>query len=309
MSQSDVFDHVIEAPDPELRDRYQGLIGIDHPKSRIHQEAILLFAPGRLMEWSRQHYGEVLRGVTDIANRTPLMIFGGDVGTGKTALATSFPDTVARALDAHITVFHLGLASRGQGAVGEMTKRLGTAFSQVVQHARHNEEVGSSPAHAAVLVIDEADSVAQSRDLDQMHHEDRAGVNAIIRGIDSLSDPSIAAICIMCTNRLEAIDPAVHRRAALSLTFARPTKEQRQAVLEWLLGSALQAHEYEKLAQATGAKSNGGPMYTFSDLRSRLVPAILRRALNDGPVTVEMALEATEELEPTTPFAGIDGNP
>ena len=53
--------------------------------------------------------------------------------------------------------------------------------------------------------------MAQSRELGQMHHEDRAGVNALIRGVDYL---------VMCTNRLEALDHAVpiRRRKIESLT-------------------------------------------------------------------------------------------
>ena len=56
-----------------------------------------------------------------------------------------------------------------------------------------------------------------------MHHEDRAGVNAFIRGVDRLSNGQLPAAVIMCTNRLGALDPAVKRRAADILTFARPT--------------------------------------------------------------------------------------
>lgn len=301
----EIFDDVIEVPDPDLHDRYAGLVAIEHVKDRLLQEGLLLLAPGRLHDWSQEHYDMVLPGVVDLAQRTPLIILGGDVGTGKTVLATSFPDALARDMRLDLTVFHLGLGSRGQGAVGEMTRRLGAAFTQVAEHARRTGSPQSStPSHGAVLVIDEADSVVQSRDLDQMHHEDRAGVNAIIRGIDTLADADVAAICVMCTNRAECIDPAVRRRATLTMTFARPNYEQRRAVLIGQLGVALTDTEYDKLAAATG-EANGCPSYTFSDLRTRLVPEILLRCLSSGPITLQAALDAVDSVEPTPPFGAL----
>ena len=300
----EVFDEVLEVPDPDLQDRYAGLVGVDSVKERLLQEGLLLLAPNRIREWSLEHYDSVLPGVADLAHRPPLIILAGDVGTGKTALATCFPDALARQTGIDLTVFHLGLSSRGHGAVGEMTRRLGAAFSRVADHAR--QAVGgptSEPAHGAVFVIDEADSVAQSRDLDQMHHEDRAGVNAIIRGIDQLAHPTVAAICVMCTNRGDAIDPAVQRRATLTLAFDRPTPEQRASVLKSLLGEALTDTEYDKLAAATG-EASARVGYTFSDLRTRLAPEILLRCLSAGPITLSIALDAAESIEPTAPFGG-----
>lgn len=301
MTTADLFDDVREVPDPVVADQYRRLVGVDALKEQIEQQAALLLVPDQLIEWSQEHYGKSLPAVADLAHRTPLLLLGGDVGTGKTAIATSFPDAVARQLGIDLTVYHLGLSSRGQGAVGEMTKRLSAAFAEVVDRARNRGE-GTRPSHGAVLVIDEADSVAQSRDLEQMHHEDRAGVNAIIRGIDTLAAPEVTAICVMCTNRMEAIDPAVHRRAALSLEFGRPNREQRVALLSSLLDTSLTAKEYEKLADATGETEQHTIAYTFSDLRNRVVPALLLRGLANGPVTLEMALDAVDEVQPTAPF-------
>lgn len=299
---SDLFDEVLEAPDPDLAERYGALVGIDEMKVQIEQQAALLLVPETLIAWSKEHYGLVLPAVDDVAHRTPLLLLGGDVGTGKTAVATTFPDAVARDLDLELTVYHLGLSSRGQGAVGEMTKRIGAAFAEVAKRARSEGRSSASQRHGAVLVIDEADSVAQSRDLDQMHHEDRAGVNAIIRGIDTFASPGVAALCVMCSNRLSAIDPAVQRRAALSLSFERPNRAQRLAVLQSLLGPALRPEEYEKLADATGERKGGSYGYTFSDLRTRLLPELLVRGLSHGPITLQMAIDAADELPPTAPF-------
>ena len=71
-----------------------------------------------------------------------------------------------------------------------------------------------------------------------MHHEDRAGVNALIRGVDDFATGNLPAIVVMCTNRLDALDPAVRRRAAVTFTFNRPNEAQRQAFLQAGTGRA-----------------------------------------------------------------------
>jgi AAA+ superfamily predicted ATPase len=69
-----------------------------------------------------------------------------------------------------------------------------------------------------------------------MLHEDKAGVNALIRGIDSIQGLPVAVLVIMCTNRHSAIDPAVRRRSAATFEFNRPSQEQCAALLKNYLG-------------------------------------------------------------------------
>src|SRR6202000_905474 len=84
---------------------------------------------------------------------------------------------------------------------------------------------------ALIFFIDEADALAQSRESAQMHHEDKAGVNALIRGIDSIATSKLPVLMEMCTNRLSARDRAVRRRAASVFEFDRPGDEQRMVLL------------------------------------------------------------------------------
>jgi hypothetical protein len=72
------------------------------------------------------------------------------------------------------------------GAVGEMTTLLTAAFEKVTDAAKGGRDSRGKIRSGVVLLVDEADALAQSRDLAEMHHEDRAGVNALIRGIDAL---------------------------------------------------------------------------------------------------------------------------
>ena len=136
-----------------------------------------------------------------------------------------------------------------------------------------------------------------------MHHEDRAGVNALIRGVDDLATGNIPAIVVMCTNRLDALDPAIRRRAAVTFTFARPNDEQRQAflkpVLEELGFSAQQIHS---LVASTGATHGRKYGYTYSDLAQRLLPGLLLSAYPSSPITFDLAKDVIERHPPTPPF-------
>lgn len=80
----------------------------------------------------------------------------------------------------------------------------------------------------------------------------------------------------MCTNRLSALDPAVRRRAADILAFARPDDDQRRYLLTTRLEPlGLKSGQIDALVDATGPTRKDGFGFTFSDLTQRLLPAIV----------------------------------
>ncbi len=91
-------------------------------------------------------------------DRPPLFIFAGDVGTGKTALAETFGDAVARESNIRIALYALSLTARGTGAVGEMTSLLSAAFNEVKDAARKGSGRGGKHNSGIILLIDEADA-------------------------------------------------------------------------------------------------------------------------------------------------------
>lgn len=212
------------------------------------------------------------------------MLFSGDVGTGKTALAETFGHQVARSEKITVRAMHMSLKARGAGAVGEMTRLVTAAFDEVEKIACDNHTPGKKPSSAVILIIDEADALAQSRGLDRMHHEDRAGVNALIRGINRLTSRRLPVIVVMCTNREGAIDPAVMRRASARFSFERPNDERRQEVLTDAFGRILPQEDIASLVQVTGPLNGRTYGFTYSDLTQRLVPSILLAAFPDRPV-------------------------
>ncbi|MGW9171085.1 AAA family ATPase [Streptomyces decoyicus] len=300
-SQDDLFHPVIELPEPTRRARYDRLVGLEGVKLRLRKEAALLTDPRRLQAWADTHHGGDVAALTLFADRAPLFVFAGDVGSGKSALAESFGCDLADFLSLPVYLYRLKLAARGSGLVGEMTSLIGDSFTHM--HAMGKRVSGSQGARAVqILVVDEADALVQSREAQQMHHEDRAGVDAFLAGIDSLAGAQLPVVVVVCTNRLGALDPAVMRRAAATFAFTRPGDEQRHTVLTQALdGLGIRPETVRKVVELTGPASDR-PGYTFSDLTQRLVPATVLRAFPDRPVTDEDLLALAQELEPTPVF-------
>ena len=299
----DLFENIIEFPDPNAKRRYDRLVGLEEVKTRLSKEARILLNPTLLDDWSTHQHGSRINLVNKFRERSPMFIFYGDVGTGKTELAETFGDAIAREEGVPVTLYRLSLAARGTGAVGEMTMLISTAFAQVTEAARKIAVKKRKPQAAVILVIDEADALAQSRELAQMHHEDRAGVNALIRGISGFATANLPAVIVMCTNRLASIDPAVRRRAGDTFQFGRPNEIQRREMLSCLLEANISESQIAELAKATGANGASSYGYTYSDIAQRLLPEIVIDSFPDRPVSFERAVAIVKRLTPTPPFS------
>lgn len=297
---TDLFEEDLDMPDPNADLRYAQLVGLDHVKERLAKEAELILRPAMIEQWSTEHHGGVLAAVRRMESRPPLFVFEGDVGSGKTTLAETFPSGIARRHGISVKVRRLSLRSRGSGAVGEMTRLIGMAFDAVAADARRH-----TTNRPTVLVVDEADALAQSREAAQMHHEDRAGVNALIRGINMLSaEPKLATLVVLCTNRPGAIDPAVRRRAAAEFYFGRPNDEQRRVLLSDLLTDArFKPADIEQIVSATGPTADRDYGYAYSDIVDRLVPAAVLAAYPDRPLNLDIVLDQIMRHPPTKPFS------
>lgn len=298
-----LFERRITYPDFAARDRFARLVGLDDQKSRLTKMLSLLVNPSGLEAWAKKHHPQMNGLMTTILRRPPLVVLAGDVGSGKTELAETVGDAVARQEGIDLTLFPLSLSARGQGRVGEMTQLLSSAFDYSIAEATKLKGSNGKARGGLILLIDEADALAQSRENAQMHHEDRAGVNAFIRGIDRMANAALPTAVIMCTNRLGALDPAVKRRAADILTFGRPDTAQRQALLAGPLTElGFKAAEIERLVAATGEREDQPYGFTFSDLTQRLLPGIVLDAYPAGAVRPDRAVELTQKMLPTPPF-------
>lgn len=301
-----LFDYILAFPDHNLDVSYDELVGLEDIKDRLISETELLLNPAKLASWSISKYGKVIPLVKLFEKRYPLYIFAGDVGTGKTTLAESFGDHLAKKNNIHLSLFRLSLNTRGAGSVGDMTRLINQAFKVIADFTDQLKNGDGSYASAVILLIDEADALAQSRDMDNMQHEDRAGVNGIIQGIDTVAKSHIPVIIVMCTNRLSAIDPAVRRRAAAIFQFKRPNDVQREVLLKrYLDGTNLTDENYQELVKLTGPNESRDYGYTYSDFVQNLLPALVLETFPDKTVTLDGIRKLLERIPPTPPLKGL----
>lgn len=302
-----LFHPVITLPDDVRADRYARLVGLEAIKIRLRKEAAVLADPSNLIDWARKHHPKVKaddQSFTLLKDRAPLLLFAGDVGSGKSALAESFGCDLATHLGIEVELWRLKLATRGSGHVGEMTGLIAAAFEEVASEAKlgRNHSTGRV-SKITIMVIDEADALVQSREATQMHHEDRAGVDAFLAEIDNLTGSGTPILVVMCTNRLAALDPAVKRRAAATFEFARPDEDQRRQVI----ASAFKNYELDddtidKIVIATGPQGPDRCGFTYSDLTQRLLPTAVLAAYPDDSITSDLLLAVASDLSPTAAF-------
>lgn len=274
MSQPSIFDSEIALPNEGLFRREKTLLGFDRRYVRVHDQLRLLLNVGDLGKWNQKHHGGKLALCGLVAEQYPLVIFHGDVGTGKTAMAECIANRlVAEARSSDSMLFKLSNRVRGNGMVGEMGTLIAEAFRKVT--------LSAGKTRRAILIIDEGDSLAASRSQDHSHHEDKVAVNTLIQGIDDLRQYGGRVVVILCTNRLSVLDPALRRRATITETFNRPTDAERQQLFEMdLVGMGLNRSQLDELTRLTGAHDRH-PSWTYSDIRTRLYPAALAKAYPD----------------------------
>lgn len=295
-----VFEKEVRYPNARAQAVYASLVGLEEQKTTLLREAGLLTQPARLEAWSQKHHGQILPACGELLRRKPFIVFAGDVGTGKTALAESFGDAFARDLGMPALLLRLSVQARGSGLVGEMTTLISSAFQAALARAASFDGV-------TILLLDEADALASSRETQQMHHEDRAGVNALIQGVDQIADSKRPMLVVFCTNRPGSLDPAVRRRAADVFSFSRPNDEQRRALFESLLmGAEIKNGVVAELTTLTGPTAQRDYGFTYSDIRTRLVPNALREAYGeDQPLTGSVLLKHARTMNPTPPFSDV----
>lgn len=299
----DLFDRRLTFPDMAASKRLSRMVGVDEPKSRLTKILGVLINPDGPRKWAERHHRGATTLLEYVERRPPLVILAGDVGTGKTELAENIGDAVARLENLEVTLYPVSLAARGSGRVGEMTQLVTAAFDNVLEAAKKLKRSSGKAAGGIILLVDEADALTQSREEGQMHHEDRAGVNAFIRGVDRLAEQHVPVAVILCTNRLSSIDPAVQRRAAEVFSFGRPNDVQRRAVVEGPLSEAgFNSSQIDKMVAITGPRSTNQVGFTFSDLTQRLLPTLVLDAYPDRAITFERAVTIAQSLSPTPQF-------
>ena len=286
-----LFELELELPNAGIAASAKRLVGFEERYQRLHRSLRLLADPDELRAWARKYHHKELAICDAVSDRYPLVIFAGDVGTGKTVTAEGACDRLAREARKEAMLFKLSTRVRGSGRVGQMSTLLNQAFDVVAKQAGKNRQ--------AFLIIDEGDSLASTRDTAQSHHEDKVGVNTIIQKVDDLRRHCGRILVILCTNRGGALDPAIVRRAALTEQFDRPNDQEREELFRMDLdGLSIKAQTIHELVRLTGQR-DGRPGLTFSDLRSKLLPDALCRAFPSRALTEDDLIAAAKEVRPS----------
>lgn len=276
-------------PNPIAEAVYNDLVAIDSQKGTLLNTLELFFDKIRIEKWQKIHHPNGIAFLNNLNSGTPLVILSGDVGCGKTALAHSIGTPLAKNLDKRIVVFETPSNIRGAGRVGEISNRITDAFDQVKAKVK-GDQMG-------ILIIDEADDLATDRDQNQAHHEDRAGLNVLIKQIDLLARENISLAVILITNRLKVLDPAVLRRATQIIEFGRPDASQRKLVFERIFnGSDLSEGDFSKLVEA----SDSEVPYSFSDLILKAGKQSLFYAIqNNIPFDKDVYIQIIKTIKPS----------
>lgn len=276
------FSCEIHYPAPEYAGRLEQLLGID-PIIGDVQAILRSLIPGALESWALRHYPLEEADPRSELNGTPALLFSGDPGVGKTELATSIGDWLARESGYPVQLFKLDLSVRGGGHVGELTTNITEVWRQVV--ARHLQTEAFT-----IFQIDDADALVQSRAGEGQHHEDRAAVDAIIQALDN--NRHLAIVVILITNIIDYTDPAVRRRAVHKFFFPRPNL----AVRRQLFNKPFLRHLPPTLLDEVAKLTEG---YTPHDIQAIYERSVHLAHRADSPVTTQMLRDVVVSSQPT----------
>ena len=298
---SDVLSRAETFPNETAESRLDRLVGLNEHIEALERDLRLIFDPTRVRDWSTQHYGEVIEAVELLEDAIPLIVFEGDVGTGKTALAETIGQRVASNGRYGVHLVKMNTRVRGTGYVGEMGTLLAESFE-------HVEILFKKKGEPILFLIDEADSVLTSRASTEHHHEDKSGVNTILQHIDRFQYPGCQIAVIAITNRIGVLDPAVLRRATSIFRFNRPNREQRTALLSRLFGSALSDAEVQLLVAASERPAGDKEVpLSYSDISLRFAtPAVRTAVWRDQRLEVESLAATLRSMAATPPVRSYD---
>lgn len=280
--------------DKQRLEMFEQLVGIDEQKNKLLTHLEWIMRPLNTSNWLKVHHPDGLELACRIKKVPRLIILSGDVGCGKTELSNCVGTKLSQLLEDEPVFVHRAPSDlRGSGLVGDLANRMTAMFESVKSESTRGDY--------HILIIDEADDVSSSREGEEQHHEDRTGVNALIKEIDKLGDVSARIVVIMISNRTNSFDPAIMRRSAIEIKFHRPSKSELADILESLCsGLKLDEKELQTLVNVCVNKS---PRFTYSDLFNRIaLPVLLNAIRNDVPFSYDKLKEAMENSEPSPQF-------
>jgi len=236
------FDWVIEV-DRDFRD----IGGMESIKQKLREEMLVPVA-------NRERASEL--GVD-----APNLLFYGPPGTGKTYLARGIAGELGVPF---CEVSGSELQSRW---INESPDRVASLFEEASKVA--------GMYGAAVVFLDEIDTVLGDRSGGSSHEEDRKVVNEFLRHMESLDD----VVLLAATNRVDALDEAATRsgRIDMEMHVPMPGEEARRGILWAQLGQ----RPYSVSRETVGEVAASAEGTSAADL-AQIVEDAAKNALLEG---------------------------
>jgi AAA+ superfamily predicted ATPase len=278
-------------PEKAAQQKFDSLVGIDDHKTDLLFTLQNILDKNGMGKWLKTHHSKGLPYIGQFMGGDSLILMSGDVGCGKTELVHCVATPLSKLMDGEtVVLFETPSNIRGGGHVGELSARITDAFAYAKNNLRKGEY--------GILLIDEADDLATSRDQQQAHHEDRSGVNVLIKEIDKVQREKVDLAVILITNRPNSIDPAVIRRAALHLHFKRPGEKILKTLLQKVFeGVEMKNGTLDEIIMACIAKNTP---YSYSDITKRIArQSVISARRQDIPLSKEVILDVIAKTEPS----------
>jgi AAA+ superfamily predicted ATPase len=279
-------------PSTSFEEQFNSLIGIDQQKDDLLTHLQMILDQKYLSNWLNQHHKDGLWGTAMIRTTAPLVVLHGEVGCGKSALGNSVGSPLAKNLEEKkLITIQSPNNIRGSGLVGEIANRITAVVDRAIQISKERNL-------PVILIFDEADDIATSRSQMQAHHEDRAGLNALIKQIDKIVASKTKLVVILITNRVDVLDPAIRRRASAEIGFNRPDKKSLIILFKTILtGLEFSKEQLHKLV--TNCLQQEIP-FSYSDIVNRIYKACLLKAIKENrSLSIEDFIAEATKIQPT----------
>lgn len=210
-----------------------------------------------------------------ISARLGLLLYG-PPGTGKSLLAAHVASSLQRPI--YIARIDSLISSR----LGETSKNIRGIFDFI-------------PSKKAVLFLDEMDAIAKLRDDKHELGELKRVVNAVLQGLDSLTDD---VVTIGATNHPHLLDPAIWRRFPYKVDLSLPDENVREAMWIQFLYEGKPSGEQEKEAAVLAKFSSG---LSGADIENVALGARRRAALGHSKPSLAQILLAVSASQAGNP--------
>jgi SpoVK/Ycf46/Vps4 family AAA+-type ATPase len=220
-----------------------------------------------------------------------VIVLAGDSGTGKTALAESLGDPLARSLGVKLCGYRMGPDPVSGGLL-----------ERALNPTSCWEEAGIQPnpmVRGYIFIYDQHYVLGTVPMDGRRRGGDPPAVSQVLQAAETLAARGESAAVIVCVSHPSQIDPAVRRLSLEPFLLTRPDAAQREIVLRRLTdGLSMTDAELVRLVRATGPRE-GTPGYTYGDLVQRLIRVAILESYPARPLTAATLVAVARRLSPT----------